>query len=117
MIQIRHNLFETNSSSTHSLVIATKEDWNKFKNGEMFLNMYEDTLNPITPETNVPKQTTNGKWEFKGKMYNDLYDIDDYMWYNRSRLIYEAFNEMCVENIEKDLGDGRVAISMYAHED
>jgi hypothetical protein len=34
-VQIRQGVFETNSSSTHSLCICTKEEFEKFKNGEL----------------------------------------------------------------------------------
>lgn len=33
-VQIRGSVFETNSSSTHSLVITSTDDWNKFNDGE-----------------------------------------------------------------------------------
>lgn len=36
MIQIRKNVFETNSSSTHSLVMAVASDFDKWKSGEMY---------------------------------------------------------------------------------
>jgi len=34
---VRTGMFETNSSSTHSCVICDASDFEKFKNGEMFL--------------------------------------------------------------------------------
>ena len=34
MIQIRHNTFETNSSSTHSLVMCTKQEYLDFKHNK-----------------------------------------------------------------------------------
>ncbi len=37
MIQIRQNLFETNSSSTHSLIICREDEFDKWKNGEVYL--------------------------------------------------------------------------------
>lgn len=42
MRQIRLGTFETNSSSTHSLVIGTPEQIEKWKNGELFINYYDD---------------------------------------------------------------------------
>ena len=49
MKTIRHNTFETNSSSTHSLLILTEEENNKISNGELFIeSKYEETL--ITKE-------------------------------------------------------------------
>ena len=37
MIQIRRNVFETNSSSTHSLTMCTKDDFTKFKQYKVYL--------------------------------------------------------------------------------
>lgn len=36
MIQVRKNVFETNSSSTHSLVMAIKSDFDKWESGEAY---------------------------------------------------------------------------------
>lgn len=36
MIQVRKNVFETNSSSTHSLVMAVKSDFDKWEKGEVY---------------------------------------------------------------------------------
>ena len=41
MIQIRSNIFETNSSSTHSLVILKKEDWEEVKKGNLFVDILD----------------------------------------------------------------------------
>ena len=38
MIQIRNGVFETNSSSTHSLVMCMKNDYDKWANREVYLN-------------------------------------------------------------------------------
>lgn len=42
MRQIRFGTFETNSSSTHSLVIGTPEQIEKWEAGELFVNYYDD---------------------------------------------------------------------------
>lgn len=42
MRQIRFGTFETNSSSTHSLVIGTPEQIEKWENGELFINYYDN---------------------------------------------------------------------------
>lgn len=42
MRQIRFGTFETNSSSTHSLVIGTPEQIEKWEAGELFINYYND---------------------------------------------------------------------------
>jgi hypothetical protein len=35
---IRHSVFETNSSSTHTLTICSDDEYERFKNGELYLN-------------------------------------------------------------------------------
>ena len=43
-INIRNNVFETNSSSSHSLCVCTKEEYEKFKKGDLVLDTYESKL-------------------------------------------------------------------------
>lgn len=38
MLQIRKNVFETNSSSTHSITMCSKDDYDRWANGEAYLN-------------------------------------------------------------------------------
>ena len=42
MINVRNGLFETNSSSTHSLIICTKDEFEGWKEGKLLYDMYED---------------------------------------------------------------------------
>ena len=41
--QIRKSVFETNSSSTHSLTLYTKSEWEAFKKGERVMQ-YDDEM-------------------------------------------------------------------------
>lgn len=38
MLQIRHDVFETNSSSTHSITVCSKNDYDLWKSGKVYLN-------------------------------------------------------------------------------
>lgn len=38
MLKIRQNVFETNSSSTHSLILCSDEDYAKLNNEELFID-------------------------------------------------------------------------------
>ena len=38
--QIRTSVFETNSSSVNSLTICTKDEWDKWENGELVFNRW-----------------------------------------------------------------------------
>ncbi len=42
--QIRRGVFETNSSSTHSLIVCTEEDFEAFQRGEKLLNWRDDLV-------------------------------------------------------------------------
>lgn len=47
MRQIRKNVFETNSSSTHSITICTQQEFDEFKKGLRVLD-WKDTLIPAS---------------------------------------------------------------------
>jgi hypothetical protein len=47
MKQIRIGVFETNSSSTHSLTIVSAEEYKKFKNGKYVWNCDDNKLQSI----------------------------------------------------------------------
>lgn len=48
MINIRHNLFETNSSSVHSMTLLTEDEYNKWVSGDYYLDFGEGRV--LTPE-------------------------------------------------------------------
>ena len=50
MRQIRHSVFETNSSSTHSLTMCTEDEFNKWKRGEVLFDTYNDEFVEINVE-------------------------------------------------------------------
>lgn len=50
MRQIRLGVFETNSSSVHTLVIVSKEEFEKFYRGELFYDSYKDEFVTTPPE-------------------------------------------------------------------
>lgn len=41
-IQVRRGVFETNSSSVHSLVMCSDDDYNKWKKGELLYSKWDD---------------------------------------------------------------------------
>lgn len=44
MIKIRQGTFETNSSSTHSIVICNQEEYDKLQNNELFVKYYSGEI-------------------------------------------------------------------------
>lgn len=80
MLQIRHGVFETNSSSTHSITLCKKSEYDAWKRGEVYLNN----------NTWWPKDLENGDKKFLTKEEamklitdsgyhenTDLYSLDD----------------------------------------
>ena len=50
MKQIRRNVFETNSSSTHSMTMCMESDFDRWMSGELIWSRWSDKLVEITPE-------------------------------------------------------------------
>ena len=66
MRQIRIGVFETNSSSTHTLVVCTDEELEKWKKGEMVYNYREGF---------IPSDSSDGE-TFEDFMDEDYLEID-----------------------------------------
>ncbi len=49
MIQVRQGVFETNSSSVHSIAICTKNEFNAWRNGELYKNdgWWGNSISPL----------------------------------------------------------------------
>lgn len=61
--QIRFGVFETNSSSTHSITIVDKEDYDKWENGEVYgkIDMWEDNAEFLPVEEAVERNVESLK--------------------------------------------------------
>lgn len=86
--QIRRGVFETNSSSTHSLTMCSKEDYDKWVNGELMFDRY----NKVLVEMNI-EITEHDKAEAKKlyernktkywKEWNQLSEDEVNEWYDK----------------------------------
>lgn len=92
--QIRYGVFETNSSSVHSLTIVSKEEFEKFKKGKLILDRWNDTLVEVSNET---EENEDGDYE----TYDNLGGNE-----------YETF----VQNYTTKNGDEIVAFGYYGHD-
>lgn len=91
---IRKNTFETNSSSTHSLTFMSGEEFDKWKNGELYLDQYEDKLytkeefNALVKsrakEANMTKEEFLDlpRWDSELPETFDQWRDDEYLEYN-----------------------------------
>lgn len=83
--QIRRGVFETNSSSTHSLTMMMKSDYDRWQREQLYL--YEGSYG----------------WEFKKPVKNNLYTKDEVMEFVKSNKYYHGEEEIDNEII-RDMG-------------
>ena len=117
MIQIRNGVFETNSSSTHSIVMCMKEEYDKWVSGEVYLNEYwGDSFSKFTDNKFVTKNEAIDIIE-KSKYFNkeDLKDIDtllkdeDFILFDDYGNDFESF----YDEIETPNGEKVVSVGYY----
>lgn len=73
--QIRLGVFETNSSSTHTLTICSKSDFEKWKRGELLLDEYSDKF--IDVKKVSEKDLESYYNSIKKPYYKNYKDLDD----------------------------------------
>ena len=86
--QIRKGVFETNSSSVHSLTICDADTFKKWKNGELLYDTWRDEfIKPILELSNDQKEDAKKSYtqvmEEYWKDWNDLNEEEKDNWYRR----------------------------------
>ena len=116
---IRRGTFETNSSSTHSITMCKESDFDKWKNGEMYWDRWNESL---VSKEEVEKEMAKLKEEFISEHPDyDKDDIDweeqleDYLNSDKEYYTYEEFNNYDYIEYEtfEDSYDGVVAFGYY----
>lgn len=79
MKQIRKNIFETNSSSTHTLAICTEDEYKDWKDGKLLFNKWNETFVKnsikITKQDKVEAEKRYNTC--KGKYYKDWSELTE----------------------------------------
>lgn len=123
MIQIRRGVFETNSSSTHSITICSESEFDKWKEGKVYFNdswalcddpqwlTKEETIKAIISCGFPPKENP---YDMDDNELNDLLS-NEYGIYT----YYNYFNDYDYEHYEKryrsEHGDEIVAFGYYGY--
>lgn len=103
-IQVRRGVFETNSSSVHSLCICSADDYDRWKNGELFFDTYNDILIEDSYEIQQIRK------ECKEKGY--AYDYENYDEYLERVSYFDTYEEF----YKSKSGDDIVAFGYYGHD-
>jgi hypothetical protein len=99
MRQVRFGVFETNSSSTHSICICTAEDFKQFKRGNLAYDGYQHMLVPA----------------------DDVIEEIDSLWghryksYERYNVILDEYLDRFQEEFTTPSGDEMVAFGYYGY--
>lgn len=95
--QIRRGVFETNSSSVHSLTMCTQSDYDKWKDGEFIYDYWDGKL--ISTDE-----------------LDDDYEEGRYYTYDRFN-DYECFDfETFEDTFSTENGDTVIAFGYYGHD-
>ena len=92
MIQVRYGVFETNSSSTHSLIIANDKEYKQLLNGDLLLdyNHFIARAEVIELILEAAKENEKEMIDF----FNEVLDI------NVSKIDKETINSLSLEDLE-----------------
>lgn len=75
MKTIRFGAFETNSSSTHSLIICTDDEYNKWLSGDAVLDRDYEKIIPMPSDQELKEDD----WRYlKYSDYDDRIDMDSF---------------------------------------
>lgn len=117
---IRRGVFETNSSSVHSLTLCNASDFNKWISGEMLYSIEDDKFVPvtevdpsriITPDMEVDED--NGMWGY----WDYTYEKGWYLSYNTYCTHYKEETYFDIFEEYKNIGGVDVAAFGYFGED
>lgn len=72
-IQVRRGVFETNSSSVHSLTLVTGSDYDKWVKGELIYDRGKQKLVPITDEIREERETGDTCYLTNNEFYDYEY--------------------------------------------
>lgn len=119
-VQVRRGVFETNSSSVHSITMCSKEDYKRWENGELFLKRYGDKLVDVN-DSKVAKERADYEAELEewekdenhnrwDKPYAELLTYNEFNDWNF--IDYDTF----YEEYKTPSGDTIVAFGYYGHD-
>ncbi len=89
MRQIRKNVFETNSSSTHSITMCSESQFDDWKAGKLLFDYWDECFVNAQEMTKTDKENARDEYKqlYEGQSYykkwEDLSEDEVNKWYNR----------------------------------
>lgn len=111
MINIRRGVFETNSSSVHSLTMCSSDDFDKWIRGEVMFDTYNDRLVNVRPA--ITEQDKKNAMEYYNESrrrywreWDQLSEEEMSEWYMKYMNDYGKFDSDRYQTYEKFFNDG-----------
>lgn len=114
MIQIRRNVFETNSSSTHSICICSQSDYDKFVGGELWYDHSGETL-VTKDQMKVQIQCYDPDADIESMSIDELQDEGYYTYDGYIERVTQCYEDYVVEYTTPG-GEKIVAFGYYGHD-
>lgn len=133
--QIRRGVFETNSSSTHSLTMCSEDEFEAWKRGEVLFKRWEEKFVKPTQLSDQDKRDAEDEYDYTKDSYwkdwDDLSDDEKEKWYakyatNHNLKDYDAKTydeymrsgslETFVQRYTSKSGDKIVAFGEYGYD-
>lgn len=99
---IRRGIFETNSSSVHSITMCSDDEYSKWKNGEAYFDRYAGQIVESTEEIEKKREEEGRYTQYL--TYDEFHDWD--------YIEYETFSE----RYTTPNGETVVAFGYYGHD-
>lgn len=109
MIQARFGVFETNSSSTHTLQIVSAEEYRKLEKEELLLNRHTNELATLEEAIEQSVKDYN-RWSSGKRM-----TVEDLKTYSSDELMEFVFDNGEYETLEHFFDEGYVDTFKYDH--
>lgn len=113
--QVRRGVFETNSSSVHSITMCTQETYSKWEKGEVFYNKYNEsfkTKDEVIEELKNKIDFRTGDLKYSDVDWNDDNTVLEIMNYNNYVTESEFWDDIDYETFYESL-NGVVAFGYY----
>ena len=114
---IRRGTFETNSSSTHALVIISKEDYEAWKRNEKVINLYSGIVEDLSEQDKKIVRNENGSIDYNGEHFDSEYDFMESDYYDviNDENASKEYIDNYADVEKKELND-KVIMSIYRGE-
>ena len=121
--QIRRGVFETNSSSVHSITMCSGDTYSKWESGELYKHHYGNrfaTREEIIGELKIKKHWKSGELEYPDVDWSNIDEVNDIIrdeeWVTEEEFWDDVNCETFSESYTTPNGEEVVAFGYYGYD-